>query len=246
VEEIVAHLDVRLEHVIQILISLFCGAVIGSERELRNHPAGLRTIMLITSGSCVFMIVGSLIAEATHWPDDQTQIDPGRLASYVIAGIGFLGAGPIVARGQHVHGLTSAATIWSAAGIGLLIGLEHYGLGLGIALGVTGILMAVLPLSDRLSRRGIWYALHLRCPNDTLVVRQVLSLLEQHVCDVDSVERASDWVEIHLRYRQDPRENHQMFRSLRAIEGVYAPGTAAIDPLPPPPLRRSGKRGRFT
>lgn len=244
-EEITAHLDVRLQHVIQILISLFCGAVIGSERELRNHPAGLRTIMLITVGSCLFMIVGRLIAESTYWPEDQTQIDPGRMASYVIAGIGFLGAGPIVARGEFVHGLTSAATIWTAAGIGLVVGLEHYALAITVTFGVTGILMAVLPISDHLSRRGVWFALHLRCPADTLVVRQVLSLIEQHVCDVDAVEEGPEQVDIHLRYRSDPRENHRMYRRLREITGVHAQGAARLDPLPPPPRGR-GKPGGFT
>jgi putative Mg2+ transporter-C (MgtC) family protein len=91
-----------------------CGGLIGIERELRNKPAGFRTNILICLGAAIYMAVGLLI------PGERD--DPTRIAAQVVTGIGFLGAGCIMQSGNNVRGLTSAATIWVVAAIGIVAG----------------------------------------------------------------------------------------------------------------------------
>jgi putative Mg2+ transporter-C (MgtC) family protein len=94
-----------------------CGAMVGVERELRKKPAGFRTNILICVGSSMYMTVGLLLAHA-----GSSMTDPARIAAQVVTGIGFLGAGCILQSGERVRGLTTAATIWVVAAIGIIAG----------------------------------------------------------------------------------------------------------------------------
>lgn len=94
-----------------------CGAMIGLEREWKRKPAGFRTNILICVGAAIYMCVGLLLVNAGG-----AQGDPARIAAQVVTGIGFLGAGCIIQAGGRVTGLTSAATIWVVASIGLVAG----------------------------------------------------------------------------------------------------------------------------
>ena len=114
------------------------GGLIGLEREANNRPAGLRTHILVTVGSTLIMLVS-----IDGFYDVTTGLylgDPARLASQVISGIGFLGAGTILRTGSHIKGLTTAASLWVCAGIGLAIGNGYY---LG-GLVTTGIVLITL------------------------------------------------------------------------------------------------------
>jgi putative Mg2+ transporter-C (MgtC) family protein len=97
--------------------AVMCGAVIGLERELKGKPAGFRTNILICLGSAIYMCVGALLVRASG-----TEFDPTRVAAQVVTGIGFLGAGSIIQSGGRVTGMTTAATIWVVASIGLVAG----------------------------------------------------------------------------------------------------------------------------
>lgn len=121
-----------------------CGAMVGLERELRRKPAGLRTNILICVGSCIYMIVGLLLTNST-----QTNADPGRIAAQVVTGIGFLGAGCIIQAGMRVTGLTSAATIWVVAAIGLVAGAGFPLLAFVAALMVLVTLALLRPVEER-------------------------------------------------------------------------------------------------
>jgi putative Mg2+ transporter-C (MgtC) family protein len=99
-------------------IAALCGGLIGVERELRNKPAGFRTNILICLGASIYMSIGLLIAT------DQ-DVDPTRIAAQVVTGIGFLGAGCIIQSGNDIRGLTSAATIWVVASIGIVAGAGY-------------------------------------------------------------------------------------------------------------------------
>jgi len=94
-----------------------CGAIIGLERELKKKPAGFRTNILICLGSAMYMMVGVLLVRATD-----AEFDPTRIAAQVVTGIGFLGAGCIIQQSERVKGLTTAATIWVVAAIGIVAG----------------------------------------------------------------------------------------------------------------------------
>jgi putative Mg2+ transporter-C (MgtC) family protein len=125
------------------LAALLAGAI-GVERELREQEAGLRTHMLVCVGATMFMIVG-----VYGWSDFQLSnniggvVDPSRVASYVVSGIGFLGAGAIIRHGINVRGLTTAASLWVVAAIGVAVGVGMY----EFALATTAIvILALWPL----------------------------------------------------------------------------------------------------
>lgn len=101
----------------KILIATICGAIIGWERQSKNKVAGLRTIVLICVGSCVFTIASFLAAKY------YTISDPTRILSTIVTGIGFLGGGVIMIHEDRIIGLTTAAFIWVISGIGILCGM---------------------------------------------------------------------------------------------------------------------------
>ena len=108
---------------LRLIISAVIGGAIGFEREIRDHPAGFRTHILISIGSTLLMLLSIYIPQTYHQFQNG---DPGRIAAQVVSGIGFLGAGAIIRLGVNVRGLTTAASIWVVAGIGLAIGGGMY------------------------------------------------------------------------------------------------------------------------
>lgn len=104
--------------IIRLVVSIVIGGLVGLERELEHKPAGLRTIMLVCLGSTIFMLIGFELSEFGS--------DLGRIVAGVVTGVGFLGAGAIIRARGEVYGLTTAATIWLASGLGLAIGAGQY------------------------------------------------------------------------------------------------------------------------
>ena len=115
-----------------LLTAFFCGALIGAEREYAAKPAGLRTNLMICVGSALFTIASVLSWE--HVGGSSPTVDPGRIAAQVVSGVGFIGAGAILRSGFHITGLTTAATIWFVAAVGVVIGLGFPLLGLLVSL----------------------------------------------------------------------------------------------------------------
>lgn len=115
-------------YVIRLLLASFLGALIGLERDIHGRAAGLRTNLLVSLGSAVFMVISEAIAVSysKNIGDVLLRSDPGRIAANIITGIGFLGAGTIIKSGLSVRGLTTAACLWLAAGIGMGAGAGFY------------------------------------------------------------------------------------------------------------------------
>ena len=107
--------------ILRLLVSAVLGSVVGLEREGLNWVAGLRTHMLVCVGSTLFMIV-SAFGFADIIGNERVMLDPSRVAAQVVSGIGFLGAGTIILRREVVRGLTTAASLWSVAAVGLAVG----------------------------------------------------------------------------------------------------------------------------
>ena len=116
-----ASLGLQLELVGRIILAFILGGVIGFERERVQRPAGLRTHMLVAVGSAAFTI-----ASAYAFTGLGTQHDPTRIAAQIVTGVGFLGAGTIFRTPSTIRGLTTAASIWLVAAIGLLTGAGLY------------------------------------------------------------------------------------------------------------------------
>lgn len=135
------------------------GAILGIEREASGHAAGSRTHMLLALGSALLGVVsvgafGNFEAVRSH---TDLSLDPTRIASYVAAGVGFLGAGAIMKSGDHVRGLTTAASLWVVAAVGLAAGLGFWaGAVIGSGIGVVTLLASVPidALRARASRDG--------------------------------------------------------------------------------------------
>ncbi|MEP6691233.1 MAG: MgtC/SapB family protein [Gemmatimonadaceae bacterium] len=140
----------RFDLLIKLLVAVMCGGAVGLEREMNGKPAGLRTNILICLGSTILMD----LSERLGMLDNGTRIgDPGRIAAQVVSGIGFLGAGTILQARGVVVGLTSAATIWIVAAIGLTIGAGHYIEGVGSTMIVTGVLVGLAKVERKLHAR---------------------------------------------------------------------------------------------
>ncbi|MEE4254035.1 MAG: MgtC/SapB family protein [Desulfuromusa sp.] len=127
---------------VKILLAVLAGGIIGFEREKHGRPAGLRTHLLVSAGSCLMMIVSeAFFLKYGHEPGTGVvRLDPSRAAAQIITGIGFLGAGVIIKEGFVVRGLTTAACLWMVAGIGMA-----FGMGL-IGGGIIGTLVALFSL----------------------------------------------------------------------------------------------------
>ncbi len=133
------------ETLLRLVVATALTGLIGIEREVRKKPAGVRTNALIGLGSAMMTLSGIYVAKT--WPG---VTDPTRIASIVVQGVGFLGAGAIIQASGSVHGLTTAATMWVVAGIGIAAGLGFYSAALIATLLVLILLMIFGALDARL------------------------------------------------------------------------------------------------
>src|SRR5215813_2044833 len=127
---------------LKLMLAAVLGGIIGIEREIRDKPAGLRTNILICIGSTLFMSISTKVAQLLGG-------DPTRIAAQIITGIGFLGAGAVLHSHGFVLGLTTAATIWVVAGVGMALGSGLY----GVAVFVTGMSIMTLYLLSSIEDR---------------------------------------------------------------------------------------------
>ncbi|MBU1131615.1 MgtC/SapB family protein [Patescibacteria group bacterium] len=131
---------------LRLFLALVFGGIIGWEREKGHKPAGLRTHMLVGMGSCLFTMVSFLALTGLQ----NFYLDPTRIAAGIVTGIGFLGAGAILQSKGEVHGLTTAASIWMVAAIGMAVG---YGLFI-LAAGAAILSLLVLYLLEKLEEKS--------------------------------------------------------------------------------------------
>ena len=120
-----------------MLLAIALGALIGFERQLGHRPAGLRTHMLVSLGATIFTVISLSF-----------DIEPARIAAGIVTGIGFLGAGSIIAHKGHIRGITSAATLWIVAAIGLSVGVGEYVIAI-----ISALLVFVILQLGRIEKR---------------------------------------------------------------------------------------------
>jgi putative Mg2+ transporter-C (MgtC) family protein len=138
---------------LRLVVAGFLAGVIGLERERRDQEAGLRTHILVAGGACLFMLVGIYAwADFTLGQQLGAVVDPSRVASYVVAGIGFLGGGAIIKYGANIKGLTTAASVWVTAAIGVAVGAGMYELSV---VTTALVLFSLWPLRTMARRLGL-------------------------------------------------------------------------------------------
>jgi putative Mg2+ transporter-C (MgtC) family protein len=136
----------HFEMTVRLLVAAGLGGAIGVERELRQKPAGLRTNILIAFGAALFTMVSIVLAGPGGVPD--------RLAGNVVTGVGFLGGGAILHSRRTVHGMTTAATVWVNAAVGMAAGAGALAMAM-IATAITLVVLAVLPPIEAYAERRV-------------------------------------------------------------------------------------------
>ncbi|MCG7571950.1 MgtC/SapB family protein [Phaeobacter sp. CNT1-3] len=201
-----------------LLLALVCGALVGSERQVRQRMAGLRTNALVALGAACFVVFSTL------FPDE---VSPTRVGAQVVSGIGFLGAGIIFRHGFTIHGLNTAATLWCSAAVGLIAGAGAYPyamLATGMIIFVNLGLRPLVKWLKRKTRAGVpltqEYRIVLRCDEkDTTKVRAlVMQALSQRAVRVTGfeVQREGEVSELEIMIEVNDL-------SQEAIDGIISP-----------------------
>jgi putative Mg2+ transporter-C (MgtC) family protein len=136
------NISLYLEEAAQVSVAFIIGAIIGLEREFRSKPAGFRTMIIICVGSCVYTILSK----------ESNTTSPDRIASNIVTGIGFIGAGVIFKEGISVNGLTTAALIWITAALGMAVGYHNYPLAVVVTAIVVIVLFVLEPVQKFINR----------------------------------------------------------------------------------------------
>jgi putative Mg2+ transporter-C (MgtC) family protein len=151
----------QFEITIRLIAASLLGAAIGFEREIHAHPAGMRTHLLVALGSAAFSVLSIFFFVSPAAPNGSLPTDPSRIAAQIVSGIGFLGAGAILKYGTSVRGLTTAASLWATAAVGMAAGAGA----LLVAVVTTGLIVLSLgPLNWVINkvRRGEQHIFRLR------------------------------------------------------------------------------------
>lgn len=211
---------------IRILIALVLSGIIGFEREFKNHSAGFRTHILVGIGSCLVMLLSQYGFEPILEKYEgvvNVRFDPSRIASYVISGIGFLGAGTIIVYGGTIRGLTTAASIWAVAGLGLVVGVGMYATAIFTTL---VILLSLIFLNNFEKRIGKGHSSNLIeiVALEGLKVNNILMIIEKYQLNIRNVEiiKAENNIRnIYIKIeRDDDLDRMSLFEEISSIKKV--------------------------
>ena len=205
-----------LELLGRLLLAAVLGGAIGAERELNDQAAGLRTHMLLTIGACLFTLVSAYGFGAGPR-------DPSRLAAQVVTGIGFLGGGAIVRHGLTVKGLTTAASIWATASVGVAVGAGQYMLGVGGAVLVSVTLLGLRRVGALLQRWGVSREELVLVTRPGFDVKRIVEVVQDERAELrgldrqesDGEDRIALVVKLRPRYRTE-----QLLDVLGRLDGV--------------------------
>ena len=173
------------EILLRLVISVILGGMIGLERRYHDKPAGFMTNTLICIGSAVFAICSVYCSELFGG-------DPSRIAAQIVAGVGFLGAGSILRDGNKISGLTTAASIWVVAAIGISVGLGNFVLAASTALIVLILQFGVRQIMDAFDHMRLYESITIKCEPDWSVVEKINYTITQHKAEIIKEEVFKD------------------------------------------------------
>jgi len=209
----------------RLLMAVLLGGLIGWERERDAHPAGFRTHILVCLGSALIMLI-SIYGFSEFMQEENVQADPARLAAQVVSGIGFLGAGTILRHGFTVSGLTTAASLWVVAGIGLAVGAGYM---FGAVL-TTVLALVSLELLNRfqrsLVRRHRMKKVVVLVKDEPGKLGEIVSLLGDMGANIrkvtiDGGDLEDDWINISFTSRlSGDISTTQILEKVRRVQGV--------------------------
>jgi putative Mg2+ transporter-C (MgtC) family protein len=146
------NLALQVDLALRLVVAAVLGAVVGLEREIHDHPAGMRTHLLVSLGSALFTVLSIYGFVGTLPPTESTAPDPTRIAAQIVTGIGFLGAGAIIKYGTSIRGLTTAGSLWATAAIGMAAGAGQVVVAL---VGTAIVVFSLWPLNRIVDRLRI-------------------------------------------------------------------------------------------
>jgi putative Mg2+ transporter-C (MgtC) family protein len=206
----------EIDIILKILLAAMLGGIIGLERELSHKEAGLRTNILIAIGSTLITILSFKIAAMSPGAD------PARLTAQIVSGIGFLGAGAIIQARFAVHGLTTAATIWTVAAIGIAVGSGFYLVAFLVAIFVVIVLTVFKLLLAYLEKQkqNFVYLISTEEKAALLVdIRQVLTELNIHYSSA-RLNRKDSSYEFEIIFTTSENKNREFIEKIMLIKGV--------------------------
>jgi putative Mg2+ transporter-C (MgtC) family protein len=211
------------EMVVRLVLAAALGSVIGMERERLMWTAGLRTHMLVSVGSCLIILVSAYGFSTTLGP--HVVLDPSRVAAQVVSGIGFLGAGSIILRNEVVKGLTTAASLWAVAGVGLATGSGLYTAAIATTVIILAILVFLKPLEQRYHAGRAPLELRFRAPCGRTSVEALERVLGPRAARIRQLSVRGDhngeWEDVHVRFdKASVKESAEIVAALEAMEGV--------------------------
>ncbi|MBT3820958.1 MAG: MgtC/SapB family protein, partial [Nitrospinaceae bacterium] len=174
----------QVSFVLRLIEAAVLGGLIGLERERNNQPAGLRTHIILCLGSALIMEVSMRIG------DGSPTSDPGRIAAQVVSGIGFLGAGAIMRMGASVRGLTTAASIWTTAGIGLAVGAGFHVEAVAAVVIMLISLGVLKKVGRRISARRSFKVveIYVSGEDEESIIPEFEDILSKERCDVREID----------------------------------------------------------
>ncbi|MDX8290333.1 MgtC/SapB family protein [Metabacillus indicus] len=213
--------------ILKLFLSLLVGIIIGLEREIKKKPLGLKTTIIIAVSSCLLTVI-SIEAAYTFSSDYNRPMDPLRLAAQIVSGVGFLGAGAILRRSNDViSGLTTAAMIWGAAGLGIAIGAGFYQEALIALVFMIGSIEIIAPLVKKLGPRTLRLKelkVKLTVPvnvsiSDVLKILRDYDMKIKYVKIKDVVDREMRTVDLILLIKND-RYTSDVYEDIKNVQGI--------------------------
>jgi putative Mg2+ transporter-C (MgtC) family protein len=206
----------EIDIILKILLAAMLGGIIGLERELSHKEAGLRTNILIAIGSALITVISFKIAALA------AVADPARLTAQIVSGIGFLGAGAIIQARFAVHGLTTAATIWTVAAIGIAVGSGFYLLAFLVTLLVVIVLTAFKHLQAYIEKQkqNFVYLISTDEKASLLVeIRQVMTELNIRYASA-RLKRRGGGYELEIIFNTSENKNRDFLDKVMLLQGV--------------------------
>ncbi|MBR6719617.1 MAG: MgtC/SapB family protein [Clostridia bacterium] len=215
----IAHLEELGIILLKMVLAGILGGIIGIEREHKHRPAGLRTHILVCMGACLTMMISSFMVT------EGLSTDVARLGAQVISGIGFLGAGTILREGDRVRGLTTAATLWAIACVGLAIGIGYYGGAIAAAFMMLIVLRVLGYIMTKRNGEGL-AVIHVAADNNTETVANILSVIHIYCTEIKNIDftTTEDDKNVVMLFTVKLRQgkgSDELFASLIGLEGVH-------------------------
>jgi len=209
--------QLRLDLLLQLVLAVLLGGLIGLERELWGKPAGLRTNILICLGATLFTTLSVHMAAGRG--------DPGRVAAQVLTGVGFIGAGTILHTRGNVTGLTSAATIWVVAAIGMALGVGAYVEAIGSTVLVLVVLVGLVKVEAFVGRWSSRSHIVVHATPGSTTFEDVETLIRRGGLDIVRCESRQENVDLVMEF--DLRGPHRLHdQALVALQ--HAPGVRSV------------------